>query len=510
VTEPDGPLAGLFIVAPDVDDPDAIVDWYREHRWGGLFLQWRHLESRDWLAELVDRLRELDDENVPRPLLCVDEEGGLVSDVAKLTTTAPSPAALGVLDDPELTFRTALAMGDKLRALGFNLLLAPGLDIHSDPQNPVIGTRSFGTTPEAVLRHALPALEGYARSGMATCVKHFPGHGATRQDSHLALPVLREPRDTLEARELVPFRAAVDGGVPAVMTAHVAYPDLDPSNAPATLSQPILNGLLRGALGFEGVILTDDMEMKGVASLGDAGTVAVRALAAGCDALLYARDRFLARDALDGVADAVARGKLPRPRVAASLKRLHRLRLAVQATEVDQDLMEREEILDERHEETLRAVSAAGIGLVGGKGPDLPIPWRGRHGLFVVPASPVPRLNVDVDHLRDLVEPLGLELAVVGLHPTEEDRNRVAGRALDADYIVACTLTRGEVVPDQRRLIDTLVLFNKPLVLVSLLDPHDLAEFPSLRTRIATRGFGPLVLDGLVGVLTGSVVPQAV
>lgn len=505
--KPEEMAAQLIMAAPDpTDDPNSAAEWLVERGYGGLFLQWRHLFDRGWLAELIESIRERDDRG-PRPLIATDEEGGLVSDLAGLVTTAPSPAALAGLDQPEYTFRAALAMGDKLRALGFNAVFAPSLDVNAEVRNPVIGTRSFGATPEAVIRHALPAIEGCARAGVAACVKHFPGHGATRLDSHHTLPEVDAPRERLLARDLPPFRAAIDGGIPMIMTAHVAYPALDPTGDPATLSPEILTGLLRQELRYDGVILSDDMEMEGVAALGDPGSVALQALEAGVDMLLYARDREMAAAAAARMGQAIRRGEISVERVAQSVIRLARLRAAAQQTEVEMDEVEREEILDLRHEDLLREVSAGSITLVGGVGPDIPLRWRDRRGLWVVPTAREPRLNVDLARLRGLVEPLGAQVAEVGLRPAESERDGVLGRAARADYLVACALNRAGMVAEQRRLIDALVTTGKPVILVALLDPRDVREFPSIRTRLATRGFGPLVLEGLVEVLLGQATP---
>jgi beta-N-acetylhexosaminidase len=500
---PEVKAAQLLIVAPDPDDePAAVVDWLVENQYGGLFLQWRHLTDREWILELSERLRELTEAGPP-PFLSTDEEGGIVSDLADLTTTAPSPGALGEIDEVQATYATGLAMGEKLKALGFNLVFAPSLDVNSDPRNPVIGTRSFGPTPEAVLKHGLAYVEGIARSGVVACVKHFPGHGATRLDSHLALPQVAESRHVLEQRDLVPFRAAIDAGIPMIMTAHVSYPALDPTGGPATLSPEILTGILREDFGYQGVVVSDGMEMAGIASLGDPGSLAIQAIEAGVDLLMYPLDREMAAEVAERLTRAIQYGEIDEDRINESLIRIGRLRLAVAAGEEALDDATREEILDYQHESFLQQVSAAGITLAGGVGPDIPLEWENRHGLWIVPTATEPRLKVDVDHLKELVEPLNIEVAPVSLKPGDEERNAVLKKAVEASYIVASTLSRGGLGAEQRRLIDSLVALKKRVILIALNDPADVDDFPSIKTRIATRGFGPLVLEGLVDVLLG-------
>jgi beta-N-acetylhexosaminidase len=501
--DPDLRAAQLMMVSPDHEQlPEEAADWCIDSGWGGIFLQWRHLREMEWLTAFIDRLREREDDSPPM-FVAVDEEGGLVSDLNRITGTAPSPAALGVIDDSMVTFQTALAMGDKLRALGFNLNFAPSLDVNVESRNPVIGTRAFGATPRLVVKHGLATLEGYARAGLVSCVKHFPGHGSTRLDSHVALPVLDAPLEILETRELPPFKAAIDGGVQVVMTGHLACPALDPSGAPATLSPRILNGLLREELGFEGIIISDDMEMSGVAALGDPGAVARNAIEAGVDMLLYARSLDMAEDVRECLADAIESGEIDEHRVLQSLARLGRLREAIRATRTEIDATAREEVVDHEHEELLRAVALQGITSLGPIGPELPIPWADRYGLIIVPTADAPRLDVDVEFLRNLVEPLRIGLEVVSLRPTAEQRESARYRASRADFLVACTLTRGSIVPEQRQLIDDLLVLKKQLTVVSLLDPHDLSEYPTVRTRLATRGFHRHALEALIHILTG-------
>ncbi|HEX7880978.1 MAG TPA: glycoside hydrolase family 3 N-terminal domain-containing protein, partial [Candidatus Eisenbacteria bacterium] len=308
--------------------------------------------------------------------------------------------------------------------------------------------------------------------------------------------------------ELPPFKAAIDGGVQVVMTGHLACPALDPSGAPATLSPRILSGLLRDELGFEGIIVSDDMEMSGVAALGDAGAVARNAIEAGVDMLLYARSRDMAEEVRESLADAIESGEIDEHRVLQSLARLGRLREAIRATRTEIDDTAREEVVDHEHEELLRAVAIQGVTSLGPVGPELPVPWPDRYGLIIIPTADAPRLDVEVEYLRNLIEPLRIGLEVVSLRPTTEQREAARYRASRADFLVACTLTRGAIVPEQRQLIDDLLILKKQLTVVSLLDPHDLSEYPTVRTRLATRGFHRHALDALVHILTGLSEPR--
>ncbi|MBW1603027.1 glycoside hydrolase family 3 protein [Streptomyces sp. JJ66] len=246
----------------------------------------RNIASADQLAALTAELR------VVRPgvLVAVDEEGGDVTRLeARTGSSFPGNLALGTIDDPTLTRAVARELGRRLAACGVNLNWAPSADVNSNPANPVIGVRSFGPEPERVARHTAAYVEGLQAAGVAACTKHFPGHGDTCVDSHHALPRIDVDLDTLAARELVPFRAAVAAGSKVVMSAHILLPALD-AKLPATLSPAALTGLLRapvaaGGLGFDGLIVTDAVEMKAIAQTHGIERGAVLGIAAGADAV---------------------------------------------------------------------------------------------------------------------------------------------------------------------------------------------------------------------------------
>src|SRR5207302_1964059 len=217
------------------------------------------------------------------------------------------------------------AMGRELRAAGIDLDFAPVLDVWSNPLNRVIGDRAFGTDPARVARLGVALARGLERAGVLACGKHFPGHGASAGDSHFVLPRVRRSRRALAALELVPFARAVAANIPALMTAHIVYPALDPRR-PATLSPAICRDLLRHRLGFRGVLFSDDLEMNAVAERSTPARSAVAALGAGCDMLLVCQSLDAARAAMRGVEEAVAAGALPAEHLATALARIAALR----------------------------------------------------------------------------------------------------------------------------------------------------------------------------------------
>jgi beta-N-acetylhexosaminidase len=299
-------------------------DWARRLLAEGLaghVLFGRHVVDRAQVTSLVAALRS----ERPDAVLAIDEEGG---DVTRLAHAEGSPypgnAALGAVDDPELTRKVYAAIGQELVAVGISLNLAPSVDVNTADDNPVIGTRSFGSDPVRVARHAGAAVAGLQAAGIAACAKHFPGHGSTEVDSHLSVPTVTASLDVLRVRELPPFVAAIEAGVLAVMTAHLRVPALT-GDDPATLSRRALTDLLRHELGFSGVIVSDALEMKGTGL--PIPEAAVRSLAAGADLLCIGSDvtAELVSSVVSGIASAMASGRLPVETVAAAAERVSSL-----------------------------------------------------------------------------------------------------------------------------------------------------------------------------------------
>ncbi|WP_017557112.1 glycoside hydrolase family 3 protein [Nocardiopsis baichengensis] len=293
----------------------------------GVCLFHNNIDLSQGPAELVALNRTLA-EAADAPLISLDEEGGDVTRIGQAAgSDYPGNAALGAIDDPGLTEEVHAGLGAELRGLGLTLDLAPSVDVNTAADNPTIGTRSFGSDADLVARHAGAAVRGLQSAGIAAAAKHFPGHGATTQDSHLDLPVVDAPADVLRERELRPFRAAVQAGAQAVLTAHITLPALD-VDGPATLSPTALAGLLRGELGFTGMVISDALEMDGVS--GDIGVpeAAVRALQAGCDLLCLGRFRYADDVAAvrRAVTDAVRDGRLPAARLEEAAERTAQVR----------------------------------------------------------------------------------------------------------------------------------------------------------------------------------------
>ena len=301
----------------------------REFGLGGVTLFARNIEAPEQVAELAYDLQSLSTE---LPLwVAVDQEGGRVARLRAPFTEWPPMAVLGRSGDADLAYRFAAALASELRAVGISLDYAPVLDIHTNPKNPVIGDRALADTADAVARLGAAIVRGLQENGMAACGKHFPGHGDTSVDSHLDLPIVEHPPDRLRRVEFVPFREAIRAGVATIMTAHILVPSLD-EEKPATLSRRVVYDLLRDELNFEGVILSDDLEMKALARSYSVAEAAVQAILAGCDAVLIcralsddrSRDIEVQAVALEALVHAVEDGTIPYKRLEDALARQRR------------------------------------------------------------------------------------------------------------------------------------------------------------------------------------------
>lgn len=331
----------MFVGFAGEELPERYAAWIERTGLGGIILFTRNVKGQEQVralnaaAQAAARRSRL---GVPLAI-SIDQEGGTVVRMSEGAgfTHMPGNMALGAADDETLTYRAARLMGVEMRSVGVNWNLAPVLDVNNNPKNPVIGVRSYGSTPEIVTRHALAAIQGYQASSVAACAKHFPGHGDTAVDSHLALPVIPHDRERLEQVEFAPFRAAVRAGLDSIMTAHVFFPALEPEpGLPATLSRNVLTGLLRQEMGFDGVICTDCLEMKAIADHYTPEQTALKALEAGVDALLVSHTWETQQAMYEAVLAAVRSGRVTEERIEESAVRIIRMK---QTRQMDQELL---------------------------------------------------------------------------------------------------------------------------------------------------------------------------
>lgn len=304
--------------------PEDLKALAREFDLAGVIFFARNIESPDQVAELSREAQELSRE---LPLwVSVDQEGGRVARLRSPFTEWPPMLTLGRSGDAALAERFARALAAELGAVGISLDFTPVLDVLTNPKNPVIGDRSLAERAEDVARLGSVIIRALQGAGIAASGKHFPGHGDTSVDSHFELPLVEHPPDRLDAVELVPFRAAIDAGVASIMTAHILIPSLDAA-VPATLSPKIVDGLLKRQLGYDGLVLSDDLEMKAISGRYGMAEATVMAISAGCDAVLMCGENQDAQArAIEAVIRAVEEGTVPLKRAEDALARHRRVK----------------------------------------------------------------------------------------------------------------------------------------------------------------------------------------
>ncbi len=526
----------------------------------------RNLVSPAAAIRLVDALSDLAwRASGGPPLILIDEEGGLVSEARRLGTPAPAAMALGAFAEPALAREWAWRTGRRLAILGAGLVLAPVLDVNTERRNPVIGFRAYGDSPDLVTRLGLAAIEGYASAGVLCAPKHFPGHGGVSIDSHERLPrSLATTSDEAEPH-LAPFRAAIDAGAPAILAAHLAAPALaGGSEAPATLSPEILTELLRGELGFRGAVVTDDLAMGALAESGGPEGVAVRALAAGADLLLYAEGfaggaggaiaddgeggaaHPAAEAALAAIDRAIAAGALPESRVAEAIERIDTLARASDdalggagcGPRCGAGPAEREAALDafDQDDGAARArLTPVQEFALGGASAGAPVAI-GDAAEAAPLAIPIPEgttvllpARLEGRRRRDVPWPPAAGRALAALrarvvrfpfNPSESEVAEIVARIGDDRPVVLGLLARGPLSRGQSRLAARLLARPGLTIPVALLNPFVLDEIARaasaqrahrtpLARGLATFGFEPEDIAALARVLSGRSRPLA-
>ena len=304
-------IGQLFIIAADGD----LVEQIHNYHVGGVVLFSRHAKTLPATMQLIEKIRRA---SPIAPFIAVDQEGGRVSRLS-YTTQIPSARNLEVLSEQSMQ-NIGKILGSELHALGFNLNFAPVMDVDTCAENPVIGDRAYSANPYTVAKLGSSVIKGLHSSGILSAAKHFPGHGDTRSDSHFVMPVVNLSQERLDTIELLPFRAAQRSGIDMIMVAHVHYPALDPTpDIPASLSKPILTGLLRQEMNFNGIIITDAMNMRAITDHNNSGDAAKAAFNAGVDIILMPDHLPTAYHTLLA---AVQKGEIPIARVDESVRRI--------------------------------------------------------------------------------------------------------------------------------------------------------------------------------------------
>ncbi|WP_181764364.1 glycoside hydrolase family 3 protein [Streptomyces albidus (ex Kaewkla and Franco 2022)] len=440
-------------------------------------------------------------------LVSIDQEGGsVVYRMLEPATQLPGNMALAAGRSSDDVRRSAEIIGTELAAMGINQNYAPVADVNINPDNPIIGVRSFGSDPELCSRLVSDSVRGYHRGEVASAAKHFPGHGDTDVDSHSGLPVIKHTREQLDTIDLPPFRAAIARGVDTIMTAHIVVPSLDSSEVPATMSKPIVTGLLREELGFRGLIVTDALDMGGATEDFPPDVAPVRALKAGCDQLVLAPKADTAHAA---VLKAVESGDVPESRLDASVLRIleHKIRNGLfPRPYVDEKRAERV-VGNKRHAADAARITDRTVTLVRNEGKVLPLSG-GDHSVLVTGwgATQVADLTAAVE-TRSGQSATALE---TGAAPTQVKIDEAVAAAADHDVTVVLTNAAASAADKgaaQASLVKALMKTGTSVIAVAVRNAYDIRRFPDVPAYLATFSYGKLSVASVVDALYGDLAP---
>jgi beta-N-acetylhexosaminidase len=480
----------------------ALVAMIRQRKVGGVILYSENFDDAASVKRLTSDLQRIASDAKTIPLfISIDQEGGAVVRIARGATILPGSMALAATPDPSDSVRKSVAITARdLRAVGVNFELAPDADVNNEPRNPIILNRSFGSDPQRVASLVTVAAQAFADAKFLCCAKHFPGHGETTTDSHTGLPLLDVDRAHLDAIELPPFKAAIAAGVPAIMSAHIRMPALDPTpDLPVTLSSKVMTDLVRTQLGFDGLLITDDLEMGALTQTRTESQAGYDAFAAGADYLLFRFDESAQTDAHAKLSAGMSSGALATRRVDASLRRI--LSVKVRFGILDGTAPSGAAGSD-ADRATADELARASITVLRSGG----LPLRGR--IFVV--SP---LNPDIAIITDQPS-LGQVLAqrlpnvstqTITLSPAQAEIDRAVSSARSADVVVLGAADLFSY-PQQAVLAKALQAV-KPTILVSLRSPYDILSAPGVAGYVCAYTGREPTLRALADVLAGTRAP---
>ncbi|MEK5444972.1 MULTISPECIES: beta-N-acetylhexosaminidase [unclassified Fredinandcohnia] len=493
--------------------PQEIRDLIHTYHIGAIILFGRNIGApKEVLALTTDLQREAKKAGYTHPLLiCVDQENGVVRRLGEGATIFPGAMTLGATGNPNHAYNVGVATGIELKALGINWNLAPVLDVNNNPDNPVIGVRSFGESAESVSKFGRASMQGMQEAGIATTLKHFPGHGDTNVDSHLDLPTIPHGLTRLEEIELKPFRECIAEGADTIMTAHVYFPSIETEpGVPATISRKVITGLLREKLKFNGVVTTDCMEMNAI--LHGVGTEkgAVAALKAGVDYVMISHTLERQVGAIEEILKAIENGELTEEEIDQALQRIKVLKekyLSWQDISLEDEPIVPETVGSKEHEKIAYEAYKDSVTIVKNDGM-LPLPQNNSRILVVHPDNGTTMQVEDKRYAN-----LSLGAAIKEYQPEadiypfssaldEKEVSAIVEKAKGYDTVIVGTLT---ITPssNQIALVEKLIKEKGSVIVIAMRSPYDFGYLPDVPVYINTYEFTYPALKVAAGAIFG-------
>ncbi|MGO8948147.1 MAG: beta-N-acetylhexosaminidase [Ktedonobacterales bacterium] len=503
-------IGQLFMVGfPGTVASGEIIELIQHRHVGGIILFSRNIGDAPQVFELTSQLQALAKEtgHAYPLLIATDQENGMVQRLGSAVTPLPGNMALGAIGDAQVVAEVSELTGRELKQLGINMNLAPVVDVNNNAANPVIGVRSFGEDASTVAHLSAAAVRGYHAAGTIPSLKHFPGHGDTATDSHLGLPVLPATLEQLRALEFLPFKSGIREGADTVMVAHVALPRATGTSLPATLSPAIVRGLLRQELGYDGVVVSDCLEMDAVAKTVGTARGAVMALQAGIDLVLVSHSYARQQESIQAVHEALAHGELDPATITLAAQQV--LDLKARYLSWATLLTALGDTNHIRHQQLTKELYARSTTLVRDEVGLLPIDCDDSRRILVVASPPE-----SVSNAADLVYPHQFLVECIRQqHPNTQDICLESERAesfepllrnllATADLVIVATIN-AHLDRRQAALMKYILQSGKPTIGLAIANPYDLSVFPRLGTYLATYEYTMPALAAAVEVLFG-------
>jgi len=475
--------------------------WLRDRRVGGVALFSRNIKELEQTAHFTRGLHELMDGYIPI-FLALDQEGGNVVRVKEGATLLPGNMALGATRSPTLAYVAGHALAIDLKLLGFNMNLAPVLDVNSNPRNPVIGIRSYGERPDLVGSLGAWYVRGQQEMGVVAVAKHFPGHGDTQSDSHYSMPAIDADLSRLETLELWPFGQAIDANLDAVMTAHIALPRITgDAELPATLSKKLLTGVLRGKMGFEGIIITDGLEMQGIVQRYGSGRAAVLAVLAGADMPMILWTPKVKEEVYDALLGAVRSGEISGERLDQSVRRI----LTVKARRglFNRKLEPVERVIKRKnsnpiHSQVAKRIAREAVTLVRNHGDVFPLrSVRYRKVVVIAPPGPFATMLAEQPNVEVLTVPW-----VPSRSRRKSDSQRAIALARDADLLISAVVNRYHV-EITKNVVNALD--GVPVGMVSFASPYYLRNLSDVDAYVCTYSYLDVAQEAAAEAVLGQI-----
>ena len=474
----------------------------KEYKLGNVILFQRNIESMTQVKQLCAEIQRLvKKETGHYAFIAIDQEGGAVTRLSKDACNVPGAMAVAATGNPKNAEVLAEITATELKYLGINVNLAPVMDVNNNPDNPVIGVRSYGDTADTVMKYGVAALKGYQKAKLLCCAKHFPGHGDTAVDSHLGLPVIDKTLEELEKMELVPFRAVIENGIPAVMSSHILFPKLEPDNVPCTMSKRIITGILKERIGFQGLVLSDCVEMDAIRKYYGTSKGIVAAMAAGVDMVFVSHTPELQEKGFQAVYKAVEDKEL-------SLEEMQRVAdkiISFKEKYISFDQVDM--VCSEEQRQIERDIRRKSIIMTQGKTFSL-----GKRPFFTGCINYRATQAANEEEMQEtfveyMEKRFGGKGFITSKNPDQEEIEKAIEMARDSSSIIIGTYN-GHLQSGQKALIKAFSGVDIPVMVIAMGNPYDLEGLSKNVTGIAAWDNSIMTLELLVEMLQGKWVPE--